>query len=223
MKSSVIKISNENNNMNEILKVAQNSCDYAGLDAKKSLRLRLLAEELVGMLKELSGNYDGKFWIEEENQKFKLVTQICVNEEMDNKTKRSFIDVSSDKKNAAAKGIMGKIRDVVENMMYPENAVFTSGDGMAQFEVDIMLGKEKQDESVQQSSGDESRSTNANNIVDGLMFENCWSLNQYKIKQKGNREPWDEIEKSIIANIADDVTVSVKGRNIEIVITKNME
>ena len=61
------------------------------------------------------------------------------------------------------------------------------------------------------------------NIVDGLMLDNSWSLNQYKNKQKDREEPWDEIEKSIIANIADDVVVSVKGRNIEIVITKNFK
>lgn len=217
MKSSVIKINDEMSNMAEILTIAQNSSDYAGLDTKKSLRLRLLAEELVGLLKELSGNYDGEFWIEEENQKFELVTHIYVNEEMDNKTKRSFIDVSSSKKNAAAKGIMGKIRDVVENMMYAENAEFSSFNDLSKFEADIMLdGKTNNNEQVK---GD----FNVDNIVDGLMIDNSWSLNQYKKKQKDREEPWDEIEKSIIANLADDVTVSVKGRNIEIIITKNFK
>lgn len=217
MKSSVIKINDEMSNMAEILTIAQNSSDYAGLDTKKSLRLRLLAEELVGLLKELSGNYDGEFWIEEENQKFELVTHIYVNEEMDNKTKRSFIDVSSSKKNAAAKGIMGKIRDVVENMMYAENAEFSSFNDLSKFEADIMLdGKTNNNEQVKGEF-------NVDNIVDGLMIDNSWSLNQYKKKQKDREEPWDEIEKSIIANLADDVTVSVKGRNIEIIITKNFK
>ena len=49
------------------------------------------------------------------------------------------------------------------------------------------------------------------------------TVNQYKKKQKDREEPRDEIEKSIIANLADDVTVSVKGRNIEIVITKDFK
>lgn len=217
MKSSVVKINDEMSNIDEILTIAQNSSDYAGLDAKKSLRLRLLAEELVGMLKELSGNYDGEFWIEEEKQKFELVTQIYVNEEMDNKTKRSFIDVSSSKKNAAAKGIMGKIRDVVENMMYAENADLSSVNNLSQFEVDIMLGGERNE------GEDVKDNLNVDSIVDGLMIDNSWSLNQYKKKQKDREEPWDEIEKSIIANLADDVTVSVKGRNIEIVITKKFK
>ena len=190
MKSNVIKINQENNRMDEILAVAQSSAAYAGLDGKQSLRLRLLAEELVGMLKELSGKYDGEFRIEQENKKFKLITNIYVNEAMDNKTKRDFIDVSTDKKNAAAKGVMGKIRDVVENMMYPENAMYSADYIAHQLEVDVLLNDN-------------------------------WSLNQYKKKQKENDEPWDEMEKSIIANVADDVTVSVKGKNVEIVITKS--
>ena len=35
------------------------------------------------------------------------------------------------------------------------------------------------------------------------------------------RSPWDELEKSIIANLADDVIVSVKGNRVEIEIKKN--
>ena len=31
---------------------------------------------------------------------------------------------------------------------------------------------------------------------------------------------WDELEKSIIANLADDVRVSVSGNNVELIIEK---
>ena len=43
--------------LNEVEKVTA----YNGLENKKALRFRLLAEELVGMLKELSGCYEGDF------------------------------------------------------------------------------------------------------------------------------------------------------------------
>ena len=33
-------------------------------------------------------------------------------------------------------------------------------------------------------------------------------------------EEWDELEKSIIANLADDVTVGINGNNVEMIITK---
>ena len=120
---------------------------------------------------------------------FKFITKLYINETMDKKTKRKFIDVSTDKKNAAAKGIMGKIRDVVENMLYPEDAVYSSSFINYQLESAALLG-------------------------------DTWTLQKYKDTEKDNAEPWDELEKSIIANVADDVIVSVKGKKVEIVIAK---
>ena len=149
-------------------------------------------EELVGMLKELSGDFEGKFWIEQQDLAFEFITHIYLKENMDKQTKRKFINVSTDKKNAAAKGIIGKIRDVVENMLYPENAVYSSNFISYQLETAVLL-------------------------------DDQWTLKRYKDAEKNNKEPWDELEKSIIANLADDVSVAVRGNNVEIVITKNFK
>ena len=190
MKSNVIKISRNQDNLNQIFSETQKAAEYVGLNVKQSLRTRLIAEEFVGMLKELSQNFNGEFWIENEDLSFTFITQIHINEVMDMQTKRKFIEVSSDKKNAAAKGIMGKIRDIVENMLYPENAVYSASFIAYQLET-------------------------------AVLFEDEWTLSKYKDAERNNAEPWDELEKSIIANIADDVIVSVKGTNVEIMIKKN--
>lgn len=216
MKSTVINISNEMSNIEAILEETGKLSAYASLDNKQTLRLRLLSEELVGMLKELSGNFEGQFWAEIEDRNVELVTAVYVIDEMDNKTKRGFIDVSSQKKNAAAKGIMGKIRDVVENMMYPNDAAYSSSYVMSHLTPDVMLGMDVQID----NGGAASANIKVDNLVDNATFGDSWSLNQYKSKQRDKNEPWDEIEKSIIANIADDVTVSVKGKQVEIRITK---
>ena len=34
-------------------------------------------------------------------------------------------------------------------------------------------------------------------------------------------EAWDELEKSVIASVADDVIVGVKGRKADLIIVKN--
>ena len=50
-----------------------------------------------------------------------------------------------------------------------------------------------------------------------------WSLSNCQTSVKKNNsalEDWDELEKSIIANLADDVTVGINGDNVEMVITK---
>ena len=190
MRSDVIAISRDADNLNKILCETEKTAEYAALNGKQTIRMRLIAEEFVGMLKELSQDFEGEFWIEREDLSFAFVAQLHINEVMDKQTKRKFIDVSSDKKNAAAKGIMGKIRDVVENLLYPENAMYSASFISYQLETAVLLNDQ-------------------------------WTLNRYRDAQKENEEPWDELEKSIIANLADDVTVAVKGNNVEIAIMKN--
>ena len=191
MISKIINISQNQDNLNQILLETQKASLNATLDNKQTLRARLIAEEFVGMLKELSTDFRGEFWIESENHAFSFIAQIHVNEVMDLQTKRRFIEVSSSKKNTT-KGIIGKIRDIVENLLYPENAMYSSSFVAYQLETAVLLN-------------------------------NQWTLSKYKDAERNNAEPWDELEKSIIANLADDVIVSVKGSNVEIVITKDFD
>lgn len=190
MKSNVINVSKDQDNLNKILIETQKTAVYGELSSKQTLRMQLIAEELIGLLKELSGNFEGVFWVEKQDLDFKFVTQIVINENMDKQTKRKFINVSTDKKNASTKSVMGKIRNVVENMLYPENAMFSSNFIAYQLETAVLLNDQ-------------------------------WTLKRYKDAERDNAEPWDELEKSIIANLADDVSVAVKGNKVEIIITKN--
>ena len=189
MKSEIIKISRAGDNLNRIFSETQKTAEYNSLDEKQAIKMRLIAEEFVGLLKELSQDFEGEFWIESENLAFSFIAQIYVNEVMDLQTKRRFIDVSSAKKNTT-KGIIGKIRDVVENLLYPENAIYSASFIAYQLETSVLL-------------------------------DDQWTLNRYRDAERNNPEPWDELEKSIIANLADDVVVSVKGNNVEIAIIKN--
>lgn len=189
MKSNIIKITQSQDNLNNVLVETQKTAEASLLNNKQLLRTRLIAEEFVGLLKELSTDFSGEFWIENENLLFSFIAQIHINEAMDLKTKRRFIEISSSKKNTT-KGIMGKIRDIVENLLYPENAMYTSNFVTYQLESAVLLNDE-------------------------------WTLNKYKDAERNNAEPWDELEKSIIANLADDVIVSVKGSNVQIVIVKD--
>ena len=190
MQSNIISIARDAQNLDKILCEAQKTATYADLTPKQAMRLRLIGEELIGMLKELSVDFAGNFWIEEEGAAFSFTTQLYLNENMDRETKQKFIDISSDKKNAAATGIMGKIRDVVENLLYPENAMYSAAFVSYQLE-------------------------------NAVLMNDTWTLARYRDSERDNPEPWDELEKSIIANLADDVVVSVKGNKVEILITKN--
>ena len=50
-----------------------------------------------------------------------------------------------------------------------------------------------------------------------------WSLNRYRSAVKEGKAPaenWDELEKSVIARLADDVQIGISGQNVEMVIYK---
>ena len=57
-----------------------------------------------------------------------------------------------------------------------------------------------------------------------------WSMEDYRLQlqqyrdqnREDAREAWDELEKSVVACVADDVKVSIKGRTVEMTIYKKM-
>ena len=58
----------------------------------------------------------------------------------------------------------------------------------------------------------------------------AWSMEDYKeqlrqyreLNKDGGQEDWDELEKSVVANVADDVKVSIRGRVVEMTILKKL-
>ncbi|MBQ3479511.1 MAG: hypothetical protein IJH25_15235 [Clostridia bacterium] len=57
-----------------------------------------------------------------------------------------------------------------------------------------------------------------------------WSMEDYReqLRQyreqnaEGSQEAWDEMEKSVVSRVADDVRVSILGRTVEMTIVKRM-
>ena len=55
-----------------------------------------------------------------------------------------------------------------------------------------------------------------------------WSLNAYQEqlgqmvneKREGAEEAWDELEKSVIAHVADEVKISIHGYDVEMIVFK---
>ncbi len=201
MKTDVCTISSDKATFNAIFKEVEKSAEYNKLPKKQALQLRLLAEELVGMLPELLEVGDGRFWIENEGNDFALTASIKA-ERLSMFDKEDILSLSKSGKNAASKGIINKIRLVAEGMLdgYMETSRMTGG---AEYYDFYDMG-----------------ACAANMYDDGWLH--AWSLSSYKDCAGGNKETeaWDELEKSIIANLADDVIVGVIGKKVDIVIKK---
>ena len=196
MKSNVCKIDNGTKDLEAILKECERVAAYNGLDHKQTLQLRLLCEEIDGMLPNIIDDFEGDFWIEYEKDVCKVNVSVKIPELNVNK-KAELIGIAKDKRNVAAVGIVGKIRNAIEDYFLDE-------DVMNAFMV----------------SADEARlSMEYSGMAD---YSYLWSLEQYRAsaQQEEQAAAWDELEKSVIASVADDVIVGVKGKRANIAIVK---
>ena len=64
MKSNICKLNEDLTCLEAVLAEVEKVTGYNSLEGKKALRLRLLAEELCGMLPGLTQNFSGEFWAE---------------------------------------------------------------------------------------------------------------------------------------------------------------
>ena len=200
MKSNVCEIKRGEQDLFNVLKEVEKVTVYNALPKREAIRLRLLAEELVGMLPELVKNFEGCFWLQNKENDYELHVELSV-VGLSKEKKEELIAVSASKKNAAASGFMGKIRDIAENMLMRSE----ENDG-------LMAINQMDPEYVYDCQ------------MLGMHYSYAWSLDYY-VAQQGEREvgketEWDQLEKSIVAKLADDVIVGVRGRKVEIVIKK---
>ena len=203
MKTDVITITPNGAGFEAALSETERAAAYRGLNPKQTLRLRLLAEEMAGMLRTLIGDEPFRYWIESEGTAFSLhlLTQTIVTREL----REALLKTGSSGKNAAAKGFMGRLREILTTMSESyDPAAAEVGYGYSYVDV---------------TGFDASMDLSPNAMLLG------WSLKAYKdaVAQNKESEPekWDELEKSITAKLADDVKIFIRGNNVEMVIEKS--
>ncbi len=196
MKTKEITVTSRGAGMAEALAVTEKLGSDAGLEKKPSLHLRLLSEELFGMLRGIAGEVEAKYWAEAEGKSFELHMEAEV--KMTDDMRTQFLKASSSGKNAAAAGFMGKLKVMIADMLLSSKEALPYAMAL--------------NGSIGNISGEAS---------------SVWSMALYKDvvqKHAGDSpeasEAWDELEKSIIANIADDIKVSIVGAQVGITVYK---
>lgn len=201
MRSDVIHVTNGGRGFEDALSQAELVARYKGLPNKSALHLRLLAEEMLGMMHALTGEREADFWIDDEDGVFTLHLQ--AETEMNAKLRKNLLAVSTSGINAAAKGVTGKVRDLFERMLEP---------GDMSLGADVAAGL--------CCSGFDPE-------FGSYMFtvDDYWSLEKYRAAARDGRTPkenWDELEKSVVGRLADDVQVGIRGSKVEMAIIKKL-
>lgn len=186
------------NVLNEVEKVAE----YNGLTRKETIQLRLLAEEMIGMQEGILGFVEGAFYLENKDRVYNLCLHSDVR--VEDGTREKFVELSTNKQNAAYSGFKGKIRMTIDSMLNGASGdIYLSG-------YDYMG-----DPLVFSYPSFFQRSMHGEDF-----YEQTWSLSQYREKVRENEEQWDELEKSIVASIADEVIVGARTNYVDIIVVK---
>ncbi len=193
MKTDKIAVSSKGRGMDTALALVEVTADQMGLSPREALHMRLLVEEMMSMVRSIIGELEGKFWIETEDRAYRLYLQMA--SLMDAEQRKQLISASTSGKNEAHRGIMGKIRAFFEPMPIEDTPAYLAG-----------------------------------TIVRGSANDDLtWSMEAYRERLLNRKDAsdeaqaeWDELEKSLVSHIADNVTVSIRNYDVELMIYKKL-
>ena len=200
MRTDVIAVSGAERDLAATLRQAEKMAAYEELTPRATIQLRLLTEEMMQMMRSITGAMEGDFWIENEEDRYEL--HLAVNTRLTSGKRAQLLATSTSGKNESARGLTGWLRDLFDR---------SADEDVAQFS-NAMLNQGFAEHAV------------------GTPMDWEWSMTQYQQalnasvqnREEGAQEAWDELEKSVVAHAADEVKVSLKGNLVEMVIYKQL-
>ncbi len=204
-----IPIANDEKTYNKIFDEVEKFSSYEKYLPKDTMRLRLLTEEAIGMVKGITEEIKADIWFEGDEEVCKI--HIAGKTDMSRSKYDELMSMSFSGNNTLTKGLAGKIGEVIQlTFMSPGDIGKTAL---------LNYGTLLPDEDLSDS---------------GYAFQtlqcDLWSLQQYrqslfdeKDADPENSLAWDELEKSIVGNLADDVQIGINRGKIEVTIVRRLE
>lgn len=202
MISDIIHISKKDDTSNDkALDLSRRVSQYKELSRKSAMHLRLLTEELLGMMRTVTGESNGQFWIEAEGDEYRL--HLKVDTLIGSKERKELLSAASSGKNEASKTLMGRLAEFF----------FRDADeGIANFNNPLLASGTRSGAALPVSDWEWSLAVSRNNLTSKVAEKDAVAL-----------EAWDELEKSVVTHVADDVKVFIKGGGTEVVLIKKMQ
>lgn len=179
-----------NSEVNEIL---QAFADQAGITGRDFRHMNLLTEETLGMAHQLLKDFDGEIWIETTPAGYDIILEADVHG----------ADEDSASTPDAPPGFMAKIAEML-NCAYMFESICEMPESLAVTLPDYL-------------------SYGIRETGDAPVWTGKWSLSAYRynlLNHPGSKVNLDELEKSIVGSLADEVTIGIQGHRIRLVISK---
>lgn len=186
--------------LNETERFAQ-TC---GLPPKKALHLRLLAEEMLGMMNGLLSVRDGEFWVEQNKDGYELHAQARTKSITESAAER-LLAASTSGENDCYRGVSGKICRALDWLISQQPVEDDDPIVFDAHKKQVLL-----DDPYAQKMSEALAST-------GTVQ---WSFSQYIESENPDlkAEQWDELERSVLSNLADDISIGVRDRDVFITV-----
>ncbi len=210
MKTDVISIYSDLKGREEALDAADRFLSYNNISGKAAKHIRLLTEEAVCLVHGIMDGFRGDIWLESEKADDKILCRICITAQssVTGYQEDQLLSVATSGRNEEAKGILGKIRELIRLSTQRPAAFEESNED---FDDWYYMG----------APHGESR------MIDDY-YIGYWSLDSYRTSLENKQseaprmEEQDELERSIIASLADDVKIWIKRDTTKVVIEKKV-
>lgn len=192
MKTDIIKLSSDISSREDALDETEKCGRYNNLGDTQVLKLRLLGEELMNLMKSIVGEFDGSYWIETKNNKFEV--HVTADTQVSFLQRESLLDASkTSEEEQKKKGFFKTIINVWKDYVETQSVILN--DPIMQRRIEIMgLG-----------------------IDSGELALKSWSLNQYVETLPDDQKEKDDLEQFIVKSLADDILVSAKKDHASLV------
>ena len=115
MKSDVILIDNTGKGFENAVAETGKVAAYQGMSGKNVLHLELMTEEMLSLVRSVTGEMQASFWIETEGKQYDL--HVTTQTVMDKEKRYLLLSSASSRKNEAAKTFLGFLRNAFEEAM----------------------------------------------------------------------------------------------------------
>ena len=180
----------EKNGIEHILSETERLGAFCQLSSSAMGKLRLLAEEMLGLTVRLFDELSYEFFIENQDRLF--ILNLSVKTIVSSAQKEKLLSLSSSGENKATKGIFGKISAVFESLLIDTGEYVPIA---TPYDTGFMPH------------------------YSGMGMATYFSLSSYQneMSKKAKKEDWDDLEKSIIAILAKEMVIGVKNKNVEMI------